>query len=142
MVQFDEPDIVGRLARLSRRGRSTFALGCAKRLDPLLEELDPEDRAIARDCRELLERVISGEDSTESQLSQALAHLESLETLDVDAVASVAYALRAWLNDSPQDAAWAARRKRPVITPLTSVYVLPQPFQAIRRSAALALRLS
>jgi hypothetical protein len=110
MVQFDEPNLMRQLARMSCRDRTAFALACAKRLDPLLGEISPEDRAIVRSCRELLERAISGQSMAQGQVSLASAQLESLETLDFDAVASVAFAMRAWLSDSPQDAMWAARR--------------------------------
>ncbi len=110
MEQFDEASILRRLSRLSRRDRSAFALACAKRLDGLLEDVNREEGIVVRECRTLLERAISNPNAPEAQLHAALARLESLESLDVDAVASVAYALRSWLKDSPQEAAWAARR--------------------------------
>jgi hypothetical protein len=110
MEQFDEASIVRRLSRLNRRDRSAFALACAKRLDGLLEGVSLEERAVVRECRALLERVTSRLPAPETELHAPLARLESLESLDVDAVASVACALRSWLKDSPQEAAWAARR--------------------------------
>jgi len=109
MVRFDEPQIIDRLNRLSRRSKAAFAVGCAGRLDPLLDDVSAQDRAVVRECRALLERVIVKTEEA-AQLHSAITRLEALESLDVDAVASVAYAMRAWLSDSPQDAAWAARR--------------------------------
>src|ERR1043166_6188257 len=110
MVKYDEAAILARLTRLSPRDRAAFALACAKRLDPLLLTVAPSDVVVARQSRELLESTLSIPGSAEPELQAALHRLESLETIDVDAIAAVAYALRAWLTGSPEEAAWAARR--------------------------------
>lgn len=109
MVAFDEPAMIARLGRLNRRDKATFAVACARRLDPLLSEIDAAERDVVRQCRGLLERVVSGE-LREDHLQASLAMLEALESLDVDAVASTVYAFGAWLKDSPSEAMWAARR--------------------------------
>jgi hypothetical protein len=109
MVAFDEPAMINRLGRFSRRDKAAFALACARRLDPLLSEISAAERDVVRECRSLLERVVAGE-LGDDHLPAALATLEAQESLDVDAVASTVYAIGAWLKDSPTEAMWAARR--------------------------------
>jgi hypothetical protein len=93
---------VERLAAAPSRARARFAAACAERLFGLYE--DPPER-----LRAALDAAWAGEDVVRWQ-----AVAESLVPDDdpygENAAAAVAYALRTWATDDPQEAAWAARQ--------------------------------
>lgn len=122
MRTYDEGALVARLALLTRAQRTAFAAACAQRLLPLFKRyvsatgegsFDALSETVAATWR-----VASGADL---DLTSAQAVAESMVPSDdgawvfemgygQNAAAAAAYATRAWLLDSPQEAAWAARQ--------------------------------
>jgi hypothetical protein len=119
---YDEDALVARLALLARTHKTAFAAACAQRLLPLFERYVSATGAGSFDA--LSEtvastwRVVSGADL---DLTSAQAVAEGMVPADdrasvfemgygQNAAAAAAYAIRTWLQDSPQEAAWAARQ--------------------------------
>jgi len=117
---YDEASLLSRLEKLNRASRTTFAAVCAERLWPILLRyghttgIAAVERQKLSDSLEDLWRAISGDEVTLQELSSdhagevpeeewadQLAYGENLS-------AAVTYAVRAWVRDSAQDAAWAA----------------------------------
>lgn len=123
MREYDEQEILARLAALDRRSRTAFAASCAERLVPLFErdarsvgapELGPR-------LRELADAAWGAASGVDIDAGAFQADAEGIMPSDADgwvreagygqnAAAAVAYAIRTWLADSPQEAAWAARQ--------------------------------
>ena len=125
MLQYDEADLVRRLAAMSKPARVMFAAACAERLQPLYQRFhdltgqgDPDNLAATLDA--VWRVALAGRDQ------EGLAQWQSLaEDLVPDeegdswtpesaygqhGAAAVAYAVRTWLADDPADAGWAARQ--------------------------------
>lgn len=121
--RYDEREILSRLSALDRSAKTAFAASCAQRLLPLFEryarsvgapELAPRLAAIVDAAWD----VASG---AEADVAARQAEAEGMVPTDEDgwtleagyaqnAAAAAAYAIRTWLTDNPQEAAWAARQ--------------------------------
>jgi uncharacterized protein YjaG (DUF416 family) len=123
-LDFDEPDLVARLARLPSKLRVAFAALCAERQLPnyirFSERSGWGNPNILKEALESIWQDIQGQPLTKAQLEtileRCMASIPSDEqdttkepAYAQDAAASVAYAIRARLADDPQEAAWAAR---------------------------------
>ncbi|NTW40945.1 MAG: DUF416 family protein [Cellulomonadaceae bacterium] len=120
---YDEQVVLHRLAGLDRRSRTAFAASCAERLLPLFEryarsvgapELGSRLRAVVAAA---WDAASGGEVDVETYQGEAERMVPSdadewtLETgYGQSAAAAAAYAIRTWLTDDPQEAAWAARQ--------------------------------
>lgn len=122
MLTYDEPEIVARLARLSRTQKAAFAAACAERLVPLFLRYAASKESVDGD---VIRSVVDG---VWRAIGGASADLEPLQALAEDlvpeedeewsaeagyaqnAAASAAYSVRAWLTDDPEEAGWAARQ--------------------------------
>jgi Protein of unknown function (DUF416) len=112
----------GRLARLGRAERTAFAAACAERLWPLfVRYADVTGHADPGSLRTVLNdtwRAVRGEDvdlAGAQHLRQEMVPSDDGEWIHEmgygqNAAAGVAYAVRTWLTDDPQEAAWAARQ--------------------------------
>lgn len=125
LFRYDERELVKRLSRLDRQSKTAFAASCAQRLLPMFDRY-----AKAAGTPELSSRLamivdsaweVASGASTRSDLSALQAEAEAMVPTDKDgwtremgygqnAAAATAYAVRAWLTDDPQEAAWAARQ--------------------------------
>lgn len=123
---YDESMLVKRLSSLDRESKTAFAAACAQRLLPLFERY--AQTAGRRDDPDRLSAVVSAAwraaaglgDEAEARRLQAAA--EAMVPSDdgddwclelgygQNAAAAAAYAIRTWLTDDPQEAAWAARQ--------------------------------
>lgn len=121
MATFDEAEIKNRLSRLDRARKTAFAAACAERLWPLFprcaEATGEGDVAVLRSVLDDAWRAAAGDDV--GDLSAAQITAEDMVPVDdgewifemgygQNAAAAVAYAVRSWLTDDPQQAAWAA----------------------------------
>jgi len=125
-LQYDEGNLMKILSELSPRSRMIFACACAERLMPTLDwfwnKVGTSQFGVVRNA---LDEGWAGTQSQESSTDKLASTVEQIETLapnDDDealfpglavaqnAVASVAYALRTWLQNDPQQAVWAARQ--------------------------------
>jgi uncharacterized protein YjaG (DUF416 family) len=124
---FNEQRVMARLSSLSARGRSVFAFSCSRRLFPgylkwnneILSKPDSRvEEVLSLAARELRN---SSEDALFPSLASEVEPLLDLmptedstwsQALPVaeDAVACLAYTLRAMIGGDPQEAAWSARR--------------------------------
>lgn len=123
MQEYHEDDIRSRLSVLDRHSKTAFAVSCAQRLVPLYGRYA---RAVGTHQETLklsamvdaVWNVVSGVDV---DLRSFQAEAESMVPSDVEgwiletgygqnAAAAAAYAIRTWLTDSPEEAAWAARQ--------------------------------
>lgn len=122
MLTYDEPEIVARLARLSRAQKAAFAAACAERLVPLFLRYAASAESVDGDA------IRSVVDGVWHAVGGSGADLEPLQSLAEDlvpeedeewsteagfaqnAAASAAYSVRSWLSDDPQEAGWAARQ--------------------------------
>lgn len=125
MRNYDEPAVVARLSKLGRREKSAFAASCAQRLVPVFEryarsvgnaDLGSRLATIVASAWDLASGEVPDK-SPERLQAEAEALVPSDEdgwTLEMgygqNAAAAAAYAIRAWLTDDPQEAAWAARQ--------------------------------
>lgn len=120
---YDEQSVLDRLARLERRSRTAFAASCAQRLLPLFERYaqstgDPGLGARLGNVVAAAWDVASGSGADVSALqAEAEAMVPSHRdgwTFEMgygqNAAAAAAYAIRTWLTDDAQEAAWAARQ--------------------------------
>jgi hypothetical protein len=117
---YDEGEIVRRLAAVGRAEKTAFAAACAERLWPLF---DRYARVTGRDSLSLAQaladvwRVASGESDDDlvrqEQVAEGLIPDEEDEAwvwesgFAQNAAASVAYSASTWFTDDPQEAAWA-----------------------------------
>ena len=120
---YDEGELVRRLAAVGRAEKTAFAAACAERLWPLF---DRYARITGRDSSSLAQaladvwRVAAGESDDDlvgqEQLAEGLIPDEDDEPwvwesgYAQNAAASVAYAASTWRTDDPQEAAWAGRQ--------------------------------
>ena len=125
MRTYDESELVSRLGQLDRRGKTVFAVSCAELLLPFGERF-----AQASGQQELRSRLAvilqavwdaaSGSEGT-SDMDELRAEAERMVPTDEEdwkletgygqsAFAAAAYAVRTWLSDEAQEAAWAARQ--------------------------------
>lgn len=121
--EYDEQEILARLAALDRRSRTAFAASCAERLVPLFEryarsvgapELGPRLRGLADAAWDAASGVDIDADAYQAE-AEGMVPSDAdgwlLETgYGQNAAAAVAYAIRTWLTDAPQEAAWAAHQ--------------------------------
>lgn len=121
MLTYDEPANVQRLTRLDRTRKAAFAAACAQRLLPLFERYAAAAEADPRILQEALDGVWDALRGTQVDLRPMRAAAEDqvpqgdddwiLETgYAQNAAACAAYAVRTWLTDDPQEAAWASRQ--------------------------------
>src|SRR5258708_14316562 len=124
-LQFDEPSLIARLAKLPNELRVAFAALCAERQLPNYIRFSARSglgnpnvlrEALGSIWEDLQGRLVSNA-QLESILERCMALIPNgsedtgEETVYADdAAASVAYTLRARLAGDPQEAAWAARR--------------------------------
>jgi uncharacterized protein YjaG (DUF416 family) len=122
MRTYDESSIVRRLSQLDRTRKTAFAAACAQRLSPLYlryaEAVPGVDSATIRSVVGLVWEVLSGAQvdlRPQQHVAEGQVPPEDdnwvLETgYAQNAAACAAYAVRAWLTDDAQEAAWAARQ--------------------------------
>lgn len=121
MLTYDEPANVQRLTRLDRTRKAAFAAACAQRLLPLFERYAAAVEADPRILQEALDGVWDALRGTQVDLRPMQAAAEDqvpqedddwiLETgYAQNAAACAAYAVRTWLTDDAQEAAWASRQ--------------------------------
>ncbi|WP_136518153.1 DUF416 family protein [Cellulomonas telluris] len=123
MVAYDESEMTARLAAVDRAQRTAFAAACAERLWPLFERYvattGEGDSEALRSVLDAAWLVAGG--GTVSDLPDRQEVAEDMVPTDEgdwvfemgygqNAVAAVAYAVRTWLSDDPQEAVWAARQ--------------------------------
>lgn len=111
---------------LGRDARTAFAAACAERLWPLVERyasaisLPEGDRHILRSALDLAWEAAGG-CGREEDMKGACEVTESLVPYEDEdwvlesgyaqnGIAAIAYAIRSWLSDDPQEAVWAARQ--------------------------------
>ena len=120
---YDESSLVARLAPLDRQRKTAFAAACAQRLFPLFERYarTAGDLATSQRLAEILETVWLCASGSAADISSMGAEAESMVPPDDDrwtfesgyaqnAAAAAAYAIRTWLTNDPQEAAWTARQ--------------------------------
>lgn len=123
MVSYDESAIRARLARLDRASRTAYASACAERLWPLFEryagatgEGDPAVlRGVLDEVWLVAQGVNAGDLSQAQEVAEAMVPVDEGEwVLEMgygqNAAAAVAYAVRTWLTEDPQEGVWAARQ--------------------------------
>lgn len=123
VARYDEAGIKARLAGLSRSHKTAFAAACAERLWPLFERYSEttrrDDVAALRVGLDSAWRV--ARDEQVAGLAGALEVAERMVPSDEgewmlelgygqNSAAAVAYAIRTWLTDDPQEGAWGARQ--------------------------------
>ena len=122
MLSYDEVAVRSRLAVLPRVAKTAFAAACAQRLVPAFDRYasavqfaDPD--ALTSVLNATWETVRTGD----GDLSAMQAQAEDLVPTDggewipelaygQNSAAAAAYAVRTWVTDDPQEAAWAARQ--------------------------------
>lgn len=120
---YDEAEITARLVRLDRSRRTAFVAACAERLWPLFERYSlVTGCGDAADLRTVLDQawtVAQGGDAVDLESASTIA--EELVPSDEgewvfemgygqNAAAAVAYAVRTWLTDDPQEGVWGTRQ--------------------------------
>jgi hypothetical protein len=125
MRKYDEPALLARLKSLDREAKTAFAVACAQRVLPLFERYaqsagHPERAERLEAILTAVWGVTSGGPGDIRPLESEALSLVPPEDQDQDwvlesgygenAAAAAAYAVRTWIKDDPQDAAWAARR--------------------------------
>ncbi len=124
MRTYDESDLVGRLSQLDRQAKTAFAAACAERLLPMFERYarlagEPELGPCLAQIVSSAWEAAAG--SAPTDMADLQANAEAMVPSDEDgwtremgygqnAAAAAAYAIRTWLTDDPQEAAWAARQ--------------------------------
>jgi hypothetical protein len=125
MLRYDESELVKALSGTPRNARVMFAAACAERLQPLYAwfhetsgQGDPDGLRAALDAawQAVLEPAGSEDLGQWQEAAELLVPDEEDEgwvdqsAYAQNAAAAVAYALRSWSADEPQDAGWAARQ--------------------------------
>ena len=122
---YDERDLVSRLSRLDRQSKTAFAAACAQRLLPMFDRYSQSAGApklgsrLAEIVNYAWEAAAAGRAPVTMDALQTDA--EAMVPSDQDgwtremgygqnSAAAAAYAIRTWLTDDPQEAAWAARQ--------------------------------
>jgi hypothetical protein len=122
MNSYDEESLRTRLAGLDRMQKTAFAAACAERLWPLFVRYAERAAGDVAPLESVLQdtwRAAQG-DGGDLASAQEIAE-EMIPSEDDDgwvhemgygqsAVAGIAYAVRTWLTDDPQEAVWAARQ--------------------------------
>lgn len=122
-LRYDEAAIVSRLSDLDRSAKTAFAASCAQRLLPLFErfarsvgtpELAPRLRVIVDAAWDVASGAGADVAARQAEAEGMVPTDEDDWTLETgyaqNAAAAAAYAIRTWLTDDPQEAAWAARQ--------------------------------
>lgn len=142
-LRFDEAGLIAQLAKLPNELRVAFAALCAERQLPsyawFCANLGSGSPLLLRETLDSiwvdLRGTTRGDNGFDSTLRQCVALISDEEVCSEenaayaeDAVASVAYTIRARLTGDPQEAAWAARRAyeavdRFVVSQLSSAIV-------------------
>jgi hypothetical protein len=120
---YDEDELMARLAKLDRRAKTAFTASCAQRLLPLFDRYARSVRSpsMALRLQEIVSAAWEVASGAERDLHAFQAEAEGMVpsgedgwTLETgygqNAAAAAAYAIRTWLTDDPQEAAWAARQ--------------------------------
>lgn len=121
MLTYDEAANVRRLSRLDRVRKAAFAAACAQRLLPLYGRFAAATHADPAIIHEALARVWDALQGASVDLRAVQAAAEDQVPQEDDdwilemgygqnAAACCAYAVRTWLTDDAQEAAWAARQ--------------------------------
>ena len=126
ILDFNEADMVRKLGSIKTRLRTAFAAACAERLAPAYDKFfKVSGRGDARKLGQLRERLwgniegrILNAPISEEEVDACMDLIPSQDDAPwvpeqayaEDAAAALAYALRCWRTDDPQEAAWAARR--------------------------------
>jgi uncharacterized protein YjaG (DUF416 family) len=125
-LDYDEPDLVARLARLPSKLRVVFAALCAERQLPnyfrFSERSGWGDPKFLKEALQSIWEDVQGSKSlNKAELETMLERCEALTPTGEentkeesayadDAGTSLLYTIRTRLTDNPQEAAWAARR--------------------------------
>jgi uncharacterized protein YjaG (DUF416 family) len=122
MRVYDEPALIARLEPLDRWAKTAFA-AAAQRLFPLFERYaqSADDLAQAQRLAEILSAAWDVTSGLVIDLRLMESEAASMPPSDDEewvlemgygqnAAFAVAYAIRTWLTDDPQEAAWAARQ--------------------------------
>ncbi len=123
MLRYSEPELVERLGLLGQSAKTAFASACAQWLFPLFEryaqsigapELSHRLGVVLSEAWAAADGGVRIADAMQSE-SEALVPIdEDGWTLEMgygqNAAAATAYAVRTWLTDRAQEAAWAARQ--------------------------------
>jgi hypothetical protein len=122
MRPFDEHALLARLEPLDRGAKTAFAAACAQRLLPLFGRY-ASMAGVTAHAQRLAEILAAAWDVSSGRvidLRSMDSEVESMVPKDYEgewvmesgygqnAAAAVAYAIRTWLTDDPQEAAWAA----------------------------------
>jgi len=121
MLSYDEPANVRRLSRLDRTRKAAFAAACAQRLLPLFDRYAAAahaDRAITHEAVALVWDALRGAQGDLRPMQAAAEEQVPKEDADwiletgyaQNATACASYAVRTWLTDDAQEAAWASRQ--------------------------------
>lgn len=123
MRVYDEHALLVRLEPLDRWAKTAFAAACAQRLFPLYERYvrSAGRLASAQILADILSTAWDIAAGRVVNLQPLQAEAESMVPAEdgnwvlesgygQNAAAAVAYAIRTWLSDDPQEAAWAARQ--------------------------------
>ena len=120
---YDETAVKGRLSRMDKRAKTAFAAACAESLAALQNRYwdrtgGSGGAARTRDILDAAWDVASNGNADVSSLDSEAAALAPSDdeewSFDMgyaqNASAALAYAIRTWLSDDAQEAAWAARQ--------------------------------
>lgn len=122
-MAYDEPEIKTRLDALDRAHKTAFAAACAERLWPLFERYSrvtgEGDVTALRAVLDGAWSAVQGEEV--ASLAEAQEVAEGMVPSDEgewvfemgygqNAAAAVAYVVRTWLTDDPQEGVWGARQ--------------------------------
>lgn len=124
MIDYDEMLLMLRLEPLDRSAKTAFAAACAQRLVPLSDRYSQQVGDTSREQRlsvivAAVWQAASGRDIDATRLAaeaEAMVPDEDDEgwtagrTYAGNAAAAAAYAVRTWLTNDSQEAAWAARQ--------------------------------
>ena len=124
MINYDEMLLMLRLEPLERSAKTAFAAACAHRLVPLSDRYCQQVGDSLREQRlavivSAAWQAASGRDIDATRLKAEAEDMVPDEdddgwtagrTYAGNAAAAAAYALRTWLTNDPQEAAWAARQ--------------------------------
>ena len=123
MNSYDEGDLHARLAPLGRHAKTAFAAACTELLLPSFEryaQVAGTDDAVER-LRIVVDATWNVAGGGDVELEPYQAEAEGMVPSSDDgafveigygehAATAAAYAVRTWLTDDPQEAAWAARQ--------------------------------
>lgn len=123
VLEYDEQAILERLAVLDRSSKTVFAASCAERLSGLFDRYARVAGApeLALRLRAVIDAAWGAASGAFVDAGSLQAEAEGMVPQDADdwvleagygqnAAAAAAYAMRTWMTDAPQEAAWAARQ--------------------------------